>query len=314
VAELTRLLDFPSLLSDTLTVFIGQTGEYGMSIFSGIWIPLVTPFENGRVDHNALRRLVRSCVGAKVQGFVALGTTGEPSSLDHGEEAEVLTTIIDEAAHVPVVVGLAGNNAAQLRERALRLNELPIAGLLVPAPYYVRPSQSGLISHFTTLANTSTVPLVVYDIPYRTGVRLDLETLLTLAGHPNIHAIKDCAGSLETTLALILDGRLSVLAGEDLNMFSTFCLGGHGAIAASAHVCAADFVAVYNDIKAGRINEGRARFHRLVPLIHALTSEPNPAPVKCALDILGMIRPELRAPMTPATDQLRGQLGALLSS
>jgi 4-hydroxy-tetrahydrodipicolinate synthase len=285
-----------------------------MSIFSGIWIPLVTPFENGRVDHDALRSLVRSYIEAKVAGFVALGTTGEPSSLDYGEQAEVLTTILDEAAHLPVVVGLAGNNAVELRERALRLNELPIAGLLVPAPYYVRPSQAGLIGHFTTLADTSAVPLLVYDIPYRTGVRLDLATLLTLAGHPNIHAIKDCAGSLETTLALILDGRLSVLAGEDLNMFSTLCLGGHGAIAASAHVRAAEFVAVYNDIKAGSIDKGRAQFHRLAPLIQALVSEPNPAPVKCALDVMGMIRQELLAPMTPATDRLRVQLEALLLS
>ena len=285
-----------------------------MSIFSGIWIPLVTPFSNGLVDHDALRRLVRSYIEAKVAGFVALGTTGEPSSLDHAEQAQVLATILDEAKDLPVVVGLAGNNAAELRERALRLNELPIAGLLVPAPYYVRPSQAGLTSHFTTLADTSTTPLIVYDIPYRTGVRLDLSTLLTLAGHPNIHAIKDCAGSLETTLALILDGRLSVLAGEDLNIFSTLCLGGHGAIAASAHVRTADFVAVYEAIKEGRLDEARMRFHRLVPLIQALVSEPNPAPVKCALDILGMIRQELRAPMTQATDRLRGQLGTLLSS
>jgi 4-hydroxy-tetrahydrodipicolinate synthase len=285
-----------------------------MSIFSGIWIPLVTPFLNGRVDHDALRRLVRSYIEAKVAGFVALGTTGEPSSLDHAEQEQVLAAILDEAKDHPVAVGLAGNNSAELRERALRLNELPIAGLLVPAPYYVRPSQSGLTDHFTTLADISTVPLIVYDIPYRTGVRLDLATLLTLAGHPNIHAIKDCAGSLETTLALILDGRLSVLAGEDLNMFSTLCLGGHGAIAASAHVRAADFVAVYNDIKHGRLDEGRERFHRLASLIQALGSEPNPAPVKCALDILRMIRQDLRAPMTQATDRLRGQLGALLSS
>jgi len=285
-----------------------------MSIFSGIWIPLVTPFSNGRVDHDALRRLVRSYIDAKVTGFVALGTTGEPSSLDHAEQAQVLATILDESKDLPVVVGLAGNNSAELRERVLRLNELPITGLLVPAPYYVRPSQAGLTNHFTTLADTSTTPLIVYDIPYRTGVRLDLATLLTLAGHPNIHAVKDCAGSLETTLALILDGRLSVLAGEDLNMFSTLCLGGHGAIAASAHVRAADFVAVYNDIKEGRIDQARERFHRLVPLIQALVSEPNPAPVKCALEVLGMIRQELRAPMTPATDRLHGQLGVLLSS
>src|ERR1700738_4040354 len=266
-----------------------------MSIFSGIWIPLITPFSDGHVDHNALRKLIASYVESDVAGFVALGTTGEPSSLDRSEQREVLSTILAAALHVPVMVGLAGNNASELRESVLSMNELPLAGLLIPAPYYVRPSQSGLVAHFTTLADTSTHPLVVYDIPYRTGVRLDIATLLLLAGHPNIAAVKDCAGSLDTTLALVLDGRLSVLAGEDLNFFSTLCLGGKGAIAASAHVRTAEFVSTYKAVRDGRIEEGRNLFHRLVPLIQALFSEPNPGPVKCALAELGLIRHELRA-------------------
>lgn len=283
-----------------------------MSLFSGIWIPLVTPFSNGQVDHRSLRILVASYIEAGVSGLVALGTTGEPASLDDAEQRAVLATILDAAGDLPVVVGLAGNNTVELHARVAALNAMPIAGLLVPAPYYVRPSQQGLLSHFTALADASAHPLIVYDIPYRTGVRIELPTLLALAAHPNIVAIKDCAGSLDTTLALIRDGRLAVLAGDDLQFFNTICLGGHGAIAATAHLHTRDYVAVWKAARAGRLDTAREAFHRLVPWIQTLTSEPNPAPVKAALSVLGFCGPELRAPMTRASDALFARLRASL--
>ena len=283
-----------------------------MTSFSGIWIPLVTPFSNGQVDHAALRALVASSIEAGVSGFVALGTTGEPSALDDAEQRAVLATILDAARDVPVVAGLAGNNTAELHARVAELNALPLAGLLVPAPYYVRPSQQGLLSHFTALADASAHPLIVYDIPYRTGVRIELQTLLTLAAHPNIVAIKDCAGSLDITLALIRDGRLAVLAGDDLQLFNTICLGGQGAIAATAHIHTREYVAVWEAARAGQLDAAREAFHRIVPSIQALTSEPNPAPVKAALSILGQCGPELRAPMTRASDALFERLRAQL--
>jgi len=235
-----------------------------MSSFSGIWIPLVTPFSNGAVDHSDLRALVRSYADTGISGFVALGTTGEPASLSDAEQRAVLSTILDAACGLPVVAGLAGNNTAELHARVAELNTLPLAGLLVPAPYYVRPSQQGVHDHFITLAGLSAHPLIVYDIPYRTGVRIELPTLLSLAAHPNIVAIKDCAGSLETTLA-------------------------------------------------GRLGEAREAFHRIVPLIQALVAEPNPAPVKAALSILGEIDPELRTPMTRASDATFNRLRGLLA-
>jgi 4-hydroxy-tetrahydrodipicolinate synthase len=152
---------------------------------------------------------------------------------------------------------------------------------------------------------------VLYDIPYRTGVRLELDTLLTLAAHPRIQAVKDCAGSLDTTLALIRDGRLQVLAGEDVSIFNTVCLGGSGAIAASAHLRPARFVALDRALTAGRLDEGRRIFHELVPLIQAAFAEPNPAPVKALLAARGLIRNELRMPMTPASDALAARLEGL---
>lgn len=287
-----------------------------MSIFSGIWVPLITPFADGEVDHAALRALVRRYADAGIAGLVALGTTGEPSALDAAEQDAVLATILDEAQAVrhadaqalPVLVGVSGNHTASMAARIGQLNALPIAGVLMSAPYYVRPSQAGIVGHFMTLADASDKPVVLYDIPYRTGVRLELDTLLTLAAHPRIQAVKDCAGSLDTTLALIRDGRLQVLTGEDINIFNSLCLGGSGAIAASAHLRPERFVALYRALAAGRLDEGRRIFHELAPLIQALFAEPNPAPVKALLAAQGLIRDGLRMPMTRAGDALVARL------
>ncbi|WP_206956867.1 4-hydroxy-tetrahydrodipicolinate synthase [Trinickia acidisoli] len=281
-----------------------------MSIFSGIWIPLVTPFQAGVVDHRALAALVARYRDAGVAGFAALGTTGEPAALSHEEQDAVLATILRAAEGLPVIAGVAGNQAVALRERVLRLNDEPIAGVLVCAPYYIRPSQAGLVDHFSTLADASAKPIVLYDIPYRTGVRIELDTLLTLAAHPRIEAIKDCSGVPETTLALILDGRLAVLAGNDDAMFSSLCMGGAGAISAAAHVRTEHFVAMYRALARGDLAQGRAIYRELAPLLRALVSEPNPAPVKAALAVQGWIANELRAPMMPASEALTRELVA----
>lgn len=275
-----------------------------MSNFSGIWIPLITPFSRGVVDHGALAALIDSYRSAGVAGFVALGSTGEPAALSRDEQDAVLATVLRKAQGTPVVAGVSGNQTAQLLERVRWLNALPLAGILMSAPYYVRPSQAGLVAHFTTLADASAKPVVLYDIPCRTGVRIELDTILTLAAHPRIEAIKDCSGSPETTLSLILDGRLQVLAGNDDAIFSTLCMGGAGAISASAHVRTERFVALYRALAQGDLARGRAIYHELVPLMRALTCEPNPAPVKAALGAQQLIVNELRAPMTPASEAL----------
>ncbi|WP_233835994.1 4-hydroxy-tetrahydrodipicolinate synthase [Paraburkholderia sp. ZP32-5] len=301
-----------------------------MSDFSGIWIPLITPFADGAVDHAALRALVRRYADAGVAGLVALGTTGEPATLDAAEQDAVLATILDAAQAVggatgstgaadasssralPVLVGVSGNHTASMLARIEQLNSLPLAGLLIAAPYYIRPAQQGIVAHFNALADASAHPVVLYDIPQRAGVRLELDTLLTLAAHPRIHAIKDCAGSLDTTLALIRDGRLQVLAGDDLEIFNTLCAGGSGAIAASAHSRPESFVAMYRALADGRLAEGRRIFHTLVPQIQLAFAEPNPAPVKALLAAEGWISNELRMPMTRASDELSRRLVELV--
>uniref|UniRef100_E6PVT5 4-hydroxy-tetrahydrodipicolinate synthase n=1 Tax=mine drainage metagenome TaxID=410659 RepID=E6PVT5_9ZZZZ len=285
-----------------------------MSAFTGIWVPLVTPFttDGTAVDHAALHRLVQHLSAAGVSGLAALGTTGEPSALDEAEKDAVLDTVLAAAGKTPVAAGLAGNNAAHLRASVRRMNARRLAGLLVPAPYYIRPGQDGIRRHFLDLADLSDHPLIVYDIPYRTGVQIDTETMLALAAHPRIRAVKDCGGSPDKTLALILDGRMQILAGEDLQIFSTLCLGGSGAIAASAHLHTARFVALHQAVSAGRLAEAREHFHGLAPFIRALFSEPNPGPVKAALAAQGLMHDTVRAPMSCASKDFRTHWARLL--
>lgn len=280
--------------------------------FSGLWIPLVTPFRDDAVDHAALAALVRHYAAAGVRGFVACGSTGEAAALDKAEQLAVLDTVLQAAGSLPVVMGLSGYHLGQAAAWVRELCTRPIAGLLVPAPHYIRPSQAGLLQWFTTLADAATQPLVVYDIPYRTGVSIATQTLLTLAAHPNIQAIKDCGGDARKTQALITDCRLQVLAGEDAQIFGTMALGGVGAISASAHLCTAQFVAMVAHLRDDQLAQARGIWQALAPMVDAVFAEPNPALVKAALAQQGLLQDGLRSPMTAATPEATQRLLALL--
>ena len=269
--------------------------------FSGLWIPLITPFASDVVDHPALTRLVKHYAAAGVSGFVACGSTGEAAALDKTEQLAVLDTVLAAADALPVVMGLSGYHMGQAIAWVKELAQRPIAGLLVPPPHYIRPAQAGLVQWFTALADASDKPLFVYDIPYRTGTTITLETLLTLAAHPNIQAIKDCGGDVGKTQALITDGRLQVLAGEDAQIFSTLALGGAGSITASAHLCTEEFVAVMQCLQHGDLAQARRLWKCLVPVVNAVFSEPNPALIKAALAQQGLIQNKLRSPMMAAS-------------
>ena len=271
--------------------------------FSGLWVPLVTPFREGRIDEAALRRLVCHLGEQGVRGFVVCGSTGEAASLSHAEQLAVLDAVLSECRGRPVLMGLAGT---QLDEMLGRLRDIPqraVAGVLISAPYYLRPSQAGIVAHFRELADASTAPVVLYDVPSRTGVAMTLPTLLELAAHENIQAIKDCGGDAEQTRALIADGRLAVLAGDDDNIFATLCMGGAGAITASAHLLPEHFVSMVSALKADRLADARRLYHVLTPLTHALFAEPNPSVFKAVLAKEGWMLNELRAPHTLATPE-----------
>ena len=248
-----------------------------------------------------------------IAGFVVCGSTGEAAALDDAEQLATLDTVLAHAAGLPVIMGLSGDHLGQTLAWVRRLGAYPLAALLVPAPHYIRPSQAGLVAWFEAIADASAVPLVLYDIPYRTGAVLERDTLLALAAHPNIRAIKDCGGDAANMRALIADGRLQVLAGEDAQMFGTIAEGGAGAIAASAHLATPRFVRVLQLLRESRLADARDVWRPLVPLIELLFEEPNPGPLKAALADARWMQDELRAPMTRASDALRARLQRALS-
>jgi 4-hydroxy-tetrahydrodipicolinate synthase len=287
--------------------------------FSGIWVPLVTPFCDGvgdepAVDTAALTRLTAHLASQGVAGFVACGSTGEAAMLDEAEQAAVLGAAIQGAGGRPVLMGLSGVRPARVAARAGELaRDFPVAGYLVCAPAYVKPDQAGLLDFFTTVADASPVPVVAYDIPGRTAVRIAPETLLALAAHPRVRAVKDCSADPDAALALLHDGRLALLAGNDDELFAQLALGAPGAIAASAHLRPDLFVRLHGLLREQRLHEAQALWRALRPLTQALFAEPNPAPVKGALARQGFIGPALRAPMRPAAAATLDRVDAALA-
>ncbi len=266
--------------------------------FSGLWIALVTPFHGDAVDHPALTRLVKHLAAAGVSGFVACGSTGEPAAMDKTEQLEVLDTVLKASGDLPVIMGLSGYHLGQTLAWVKELATHGVVGLLASAPHYIRPSQAGLSHWFNALADASSKPLVLYDIPYRTGATIALDTLLALAEHPNIQAMKDCGGDARKTQAMITQGSLQVLTGEDAQIFSSMALGGAGAISAGAHLRTAQFVEVVRCMQRGELQQARSLWQPLVPLLEAAFAEPNPALIKAALAQQGLLHNELRLPMT----------------
>jgi 4-hydroxy-tetrahydrodipicolinate synthase len=286
-------------------------------VFRGLWIPLVTPFRDGAVDHEALGSLTRTLAPTGIAGFVVCGSTGEAAALEEPEQLACLDTVARHAGGLPLVMGLSGYNLRDTTVWVRRLSALAagstpsLRGLLVPAPHYVRPSQDGIRHWFEALADASALPLILYDIPYRTGAVMTRETLFALADHPNIQAVKDCGGDGAKTQALIADGRLAVLAGEDLQVFSTTACGGAGAITASAHLHTRRFVRTMDALAKGDLAAAQAAWRPLLPLIEALFAEPNPGPLKALLARRGWAGPDLRAPMTGVSAALLDRLDAL---
>lgn len=284
-----------------------------MQDFAGVWVPLVTPFNCGAVDHDDLRRLVRSLSITGIAGVVVCGSTGEAAALDDAEQTDVLRTVRGAAPALRVVMGVSDVTPGAVAARLTRLGEFELAGVLVPPPSYVRPSQQGIADFFATVADAAPCPLMLYDIPARTGVRIETATMLALAAHPNIRAVKDCSADADHAQAVINDGRLQLVGGDDHRMFTTLCQGGVGVIAASAHLRPELFVALHRALQHSDLHTARHLWRGLWPLTQALFVEPNPGPIKAALAGRHGLRDELRAPMTRATPDTAHRVAEILA-
>ena len=284
---------------------------------AGLWVPIVTPFaEDGTLDLVAFERLAERLLAAGVDGLVPLGTTGEPATLNAKERLEVVATCARVCARAErgLIVGAGTNSTQGTIDEVRRITErtTPTAVLIV-TPYYTRPSEPAVVEHFRLVADASPVPVVIYNIPYRTGRGLSAPSIRAAAEHPNIVGLKQSVGSLDAdTLELVgaeLD--LQILAGDDAFIGPTVLMGGAGAIAAAAHVCTREFVELVASARAGDAPRTARLAAALLPVVTAGFSEPSPAVWKAALARAGDIdSPSVRRPLAAATEQAAETLHA----
>lgn len=276
----------------------------------GLWLPLVTPFRDGRLDEMSLRRLTRHYGARAIDGFILGATSGEGMTLRDTELERLVAVVRDEMAGrrtLPICLGLSGADTSRLKDRLDETADWPIDGYLIASPYYVRPSQRGLLAHFEALADHAAWPIALYNIPYRCAVNISNQTMLRLAEHRNIVGLKDCGASREQSTALLRDRPkdFRVLTGEDANYFEALTDGADGGIVLSAHVETATFAAVYAELKRGNHDAAMARWQEVAELTRLLFAEPSPAPAKYWLWRSGLIdSPEVRLPMVEVSSEL----------
>ena len=285
------------------------------SRLQGLWLPLVTPFRNGELDERSLRRLVRHYALRPVDGFILAATSGEGMTLGMAELEQLVALTRAELASIgritPICLGLSGAATSKLADMLDETAAWPIDGYLIASPYYVRPSQRGLLQHFSALADHAAWPIVLYNIPYRTGVNLGTETLLALAQHPNIVGIKDCGADRAQSIDLLRrrPPGFRVLTGEDAQYFEALTDGADGAILLSAHLETEGFASVRTLLREGNQDEAQARWDSVSDLTELLFAEPSPAPAKYWLSRTGLIdSAEVRLPMVEVSEELAARL------
>ena len=283
----------------------------------GLWLPLITPFRDGRLDEASLKRLLRHYAGEPVDGLILAATTGEGLTLDEAETERLAAIAAAETgAGRPVYLGLSGSDTRKLAKALERSRPWPVDGYLIACPYYTRPSQEGLYRHFAALAGHTDRPIMVYNIPYRTGVNLENDTLLRLAELPNIVGVKDCCANPAQTFDLLRmrPKDFAVLTGEDAQFYGALTQGANGGILAAAHVETRAFARVRDTLLAGSHQAALRLWGELIDLARLLFAEPSPAPTKYWLWRAGLIdSPEVRLPMTTVSNALAARIDSAVA-
>lgn len=283
---------------------------------SGVWLPIITPFLEDKIDYKSYKKLIDYYTDKGINGLIPLGTTGEiPTLSDYEFEEMIDKTMEYNENRLPVYVGVGGNCTSKVVNKVKLAEKYKIQGILSVCPYYNRPNQEGIYSHFKSISESTNLNIIIYNIPYRTGVNIENETIYRMAEHKNIVGLKDSCGDMKQSMALLMNPPkdFSILTGEDLLLYSTLTLGGHGGILASAHLQTEKFVKLYQAVQSKNLNIAFETWQELYPFIPLLFKEPNPAPIKYVLNNMGLLEsPEVRLPLTQISEDLKEKLkGAL---
>lgn len=289
----------------------------------GAFTALVTPFlPDGSFDEAAFVRLVERQIDLGIDGLVPVGTTGESPTTSHEEDERIIGLAIDAvrrrgaSGRIPVVAGTGSNDTRTVIEATRRAKALGADAALVVAPYYNKPDQRMLESHYRRVADEGGLPVVVYNVPGRTGTNIEPATLMRLAGHPGIVAVKEASGNIEQIMTILRDRPegFSVLSGDDSVTFPMLALGGDGVISVASNEIPAEMARICAAAFAGDWATARALHHRYLDLMRVNFISPNPVPVKAALAEMGLIHDVLREPLLPLADAQRATLRAALAA
>ena len=278
-----------------------------MILFNGICTALVTPFCGGKVDYDALEKLINIQIENKTDAVLILGTTGEASTLSFSEKQEIIKFTFETVANrIPVIVGIGGNNPASIIELGqfvrsqVKLSKVKSrVGVLVTAPYYNKATQAGLVKYFNAIANEVRLPMIVYNVPGRTGMNIEPDTYLALDKNKYFCGIKECNFDQLGFVRAALPEKIAVYSGDDVSALPAFTLGACGVISVASNIRPSEMREIYLAHKARRISHARKLFQQQLPFFKSLFVQVNPIPVKYYLSKKGLCANELRLPLTP---------------
>ncbi|MBW2182770.1 MAG: 4-hydroxy-tetrahydrodipicolinate synthase [Deltaproteobacteria bacterium] len=271
-------------------------------MFKGSLIPIVTPFKEGKIDEEGFRDLIEFHITNGTDAIVPCGTTGESATLTHEEHEQLIDLSIEAANHrVPVIAGTGSNSTAEAIKLTTYAKKTGADGALLITPYYNKPTQEGLYNHYKAIAEETDLPLILYNVPSRTGVNMLPETVARLSEMPTIVGIKEATGSLRQICDIIhLCGeKCSVFSGDDFTNYPILAVGGKGIISVTANIMPDKIAAMYDAFESGNFDKSRELHYQLLELHNSLFLETNPIPVKTALSLMGKISPEMRPPLSP---------------
>ena len=281
------------------------------TIFTGMATAIVTPMTPTGIDYEALGRFLEFQIENGINAIVVMGTTGENATIEPADQKEVIRFTVEKVAkRVPVIAGTGTNNTAHVLENTKNACEVGADAILVVTPYYNKATQNGLIAHFTAVADASTVPVILYNVPGRTGCALQPKTVAKLAEHPNIVGLKEATGNMSQMVELmhLCGDKIDIYSGEDALTVPMMAMGGAGTISVLSNVLPAESVAMTDACLAGDYKTAAAMQCKMLPLINALFSEVNPIPAKAAVSAMGFGEENLRLPLTPMEPQTRAVL------
>jgi 4-hydroxy-tetrahydrodipicolinate synthase len=286
------------------------------AMFKGVFTALVTPFnEEGSIDKESLKKLIDYQIAGGVQGLVPMGTTGESPALSHEEHIEVIHIVVKRCdGKVPVIAGTGSNSTREAINLSRRAKDAGVSATLHVAPYYNKPTQEGLLRHYNTIAEEVDIPIIVYNIPGRTGINVDNETMLLLAENERIVGVKDATGNLTQLMELLSrkPDSFTVLSGDDNMTLPMIAIGANGVISVAGNLIPEEMNLFVKAALSGKPDEAREHHYRLLPLFKGLFIETNPIPIKAALALKGMIKEIYRLPMCPLGAENRAKLVKLL--